>query len=207
MIEVLGRYLPEAAIIPCFELVKKHGVHLKIVDERLTRHGDYRKLPGGGHLITVNAGPNPYRFLITLIHELAHLVAFIEYGQRIAPHGKEWKMTFKEMMLPFINPAVFPKELLPVLARHFKNPKASSSGDPVLDKSLTLYDKDTSGVFIEDLEEGTLFSYRENRTFRKGMKRRKRFECIEIATQKIYLFQPNARVIPLPHDKESRRSH
>lgn len=207
MIEVLGRYLPEEAIIPCFELIKKHGVHLKIVDQRLTRHGDYRKLSGGGHLITINAGPNPYRFLITLIHELAHLVAFIEYGQRIAPHGIEWKTTFKEMILPFINPAVFPKDLLPVLAKHFKNPKASSSGDPVLDKYLALYDTDTTGVFIEDLAEGTLFSYRENRKFRKGIKRRKRFECIEIATQKMYLFQPNSRVIPLPHDNESRKSY
>lgn len=197
MLDILGRYVPEAALIYCFEKIKQHGVHLKIVNERLSRHGDYRKLPNGGHLITVNAGPNPYRFLITLIHEIAHLVAFIEHGNRIRPHGKEWKLTFKTLMLPLLNPAVFPKELLPILATHFKSPKASSSADVLLDRELRNYDPVERGVFVEELAEGALFAYREKRIFKKGMKRRKRFECLEIATNRKYLFQPNARVMPI----------
>ena len=197
MLDILGRYVPEAALMYCFEQIKRYGVRLKIVNERLSRHGDYRKLPDGGHLITVNAGPNPYRFLITLIHELAHLVAFIEYGHRIRPHGKEWKQTFKLLMLPLLNPAVFPKELLPVLATHFKSPKASSSADARLDRELSRYDETVRGVFVEELPEGALFTYREKRIFKKGSKRRKRYECLELETKRNYLFQPNARVMPI----------
>ena len=197
MLDILGRYVPEAALMYCFEQIKRYGVHLKIVNERLSRHGDYRKLPDGGHLITVNAGPNPYRFLITLIHEIAHLVAFIEHGHRIRPHGKEWKQTFKLLMLPLLNPAVFPKELLPVLATHFKSPKASSSADARLDRELSRYDETVRGVFVEELPEGALFAYREKRIFKKGSKRRKRYECLELETKRNYLFQPNARVMPI----------
>ena len=197
MLDILGRYVPEAALIYCFEQIKRYGVHLKIVNERLSRHGDYRKLPDGGHLITINAGPNPYRFLITLIHEIAHLVAFIENGHRIRPHGKEWKQTFKLLMLPLLNPAVFPKELLPVLATHFKSPKASSSADARLDRELSRYDETVRGVFVEELPEGAIFAYREKRIFKKGSKRRKRYECLELETKRNYLFQPNARVMPI----------
>ena len=201
MLDILGRYVPEAALMYCYEQIKRYGVNLKIVNERLSRHGDYRKLPDGGHLITVNAGPNPYRFLITLIHELAHLVAFIEYGHRIRPHGKEWKQTFKLLMLPLLNPAVFPKELLPALATHLKSPKASSSADARLDRELSRYDETVRGVFVEELPEGALFAYREKRIFKKGSKRRKRYECLELETKRNYLFQPNARVMPISdHD-------
>ncbi|MEC8832566.1 MAG: sprT domain-containing protein, partial [Bacteroidota bacterium] len=81
MNSTLQKYLPEQAVVPCFELIKTHGVHLKIVSHRVTRHGDYRRLPNGLHQVTVNASLNKYRFLITLVHEIAHLVAFETYGR------------------------------------------------------------------------------------------------------------------------------
>ncbi|TDA81831.1 sprT domain-containing protein, partial [Halomonas marinisediminis] len=81
------------------------------------------------HQITINANLNSYRFLITLIHEIAHFEAFEKYGRFIKPHGKEWKYTFQRLMLPLINPKVFPEQLLPLIANHFRNPKASSDTD------------------------------------------------------------------------------
>jgi hypothetical protein len=100
--ETLARYLPEHAVKPVFELIVANEVHLKIVNERVTRHGDYRKAAGGKHEITVNANLNKYRFLITLIHEISHLVAFEKFGRNIKPHGGEWKYTFQRLMVPFI---------------------------------------------------------------------------------------------------------
>ncbi|PCJ82529.1 MAG: sprT domain-containing protein [Bacteroidetes bacterium] len=195
MIETLKNYIPERAVLSCMELIEKYEVHLKIVNQRVTRHGDYRRMPNGTHQITVNTGSNKYSFLITLIHEIAHLVAFEKYGRRIKPHGLEWKHTFQYLMLPFIRPEIFPSKLLPVLANHFKNPKASSSTDANLSIALKAYDKqDKESSYIFELPIGSVFRLYNGKLFKKGNKRIKRYECVEMATGKLYLFQPNAEV-------------
>ena len=174
--------------------LEKFKVDVKIVSKRKSKHGDYRKTLSGEHQITINQGPNPYRFLITLIHELAHFVAFQEFGHRIRPHGKEWKMTFQKLMLPLINPNVFPKALLSVVALHFKNPKASSDTDFNLVIELSRFDPASDKTHIFELEEGTLFSIPDGREFLLGKKRVKRFECEEVSTRKKYIFSPHAEV-------------
>ncbi|MDC6390682.1 SprT-like domain-containing protein [Maribacter sp. PR1] len=195
MEQVLGKYLPERAVNSCMELIKVNAVHLKIVNERVTRHGDYRRLSNGKHLITVNATLNKYRFLITLVHEIAHLVAFEKYGRRIKPHGIEWKRTFQVLMLPLLRPEIFPSKLLPLLALHFKNPKASSSTDARLSIALQQFDKQqTDKTYVFQLPFGSVFRIYNGKFFRKGNKKVKRFECVEIKTGKVYLFQPNAEV-------------
>ena len=194
MEDVLLKYIPERAVSSVVALIKEHEVHLRIVSERVTRHGDYRRMPNGQHLITVNAGENKYRFFITLIHEIAHLIAFEKYGRRIKPHGLEWKHTFQHLMLPFIRPEVFPQELLPYIARHFKNPKASSDTDAHLSVALKNYDPPTDKNYIFEIPLGTAFRIHNGKVFKKGNKRVKRYECVEVATGKVYLFQPNAEV-------------
>ena len=198
MNEVLKKYLPERAVLPCFELIQQTQVHLKIVNERVTRHGDYRRMSDGRHQITVNATLNKYRFLITLIHEIAHLVAFEKYGRRIKPHGLEWKHTFQHLMLPFIRPEVFPSKLLPLLAKHFKNPKASSSTDTQLSVALKKYDTQQSDKsYVFELPIDSIFRIYNGKLYRKGNKRIKRYECVEVSTGRMYLFQPNAEVEPI----------
>ena len=167
MNDTLQKYLPELAVAPCFELIKTHGVHLKIVNHRVTRHGDYRRLPNGLHLITVNASLNKYRFLITLVHEIAHLVAFETYGRRIKPHGVEWKRTFQHLMVPFIRPEVFPTQLLPIIANHFKNPKASSSTDARLSIALKAFDEEERQLsYVYELPTGSVFRLYNRRLFK-----------------------------------------
>ena len=195
MNDTLQKYLPELAVAPCFELIKTHGVHLKIVNHRVTRHGDYRRLPNGLHLITVNASLNKYRFLITLVHEIAHLVAFETYGRRIKPHGTEWKHTFQHLMVPFIRPEVFPTQLLPIIANHFKNPKASSSTDARLSIALKAFDEEERELsYVYELPMGSVFRLYNGKLYKKGKKKVKRYECIELSTGRLYLFQPNAEV-------------
>ena len=199
MQEILTTYLPERSVVPVFELIKKNDIHLKIVNERKTRHGDYRKMPAGNHQITVNANLNSYRFLITLIHEIAHLLAFEKYGRYIKPHGLEWKHTFQQLMLPFINPSIFPVDLLPLLARHFKNPSASSDTDAQLSIALKRFDPINGKNYIFELPLGSIFQIYNGKIFKKGNRRVKRYECWEISSGKTYLFQPNAEV-ELIHD-------
>jgi hypothetical protein len=193
MDKTLQKYLPERAVAPCSELIKQNNVHLKIVNERVTRHGDYRRMPDGNHQITVNATLNQYRFLITLVHEIAHLVAFEKFGRHIKPHGREWKQTFQFMMLPFIRPEIFPTQLLPLLANHFRNPKASSSTDAKLSIALKAFDREqTDRTYIFEIPLGSTFRIYNGKVFKKGNKRVKRYECVEVGTGKMYLFQPNA---------------
>lgn len=176
-------------------MIKSTGVHLKIVNERVTRHGDYRRKQDGRHQITVNASLNKYRFLLTLIHEIAHLVAFEKYGRQIKPHGMEWKRTFQYLMLPFIRPEIFPEQLLPLLARHFKNPRASSSTDAQLSIALQRFDdENTTKTYVFEVPLGSVFRIYNGRLYKKGNRRVKRYECVELATGKMYLFQPNAEV-------------
>lgn len=199
MSDVLLKYLPEHAVSMCFELIRANHVHLKIVNERLTRHGDYRRDAQGYHLITVNSSLNKYRFLITLIHEIAHLVAFEKYGRYIKPHGDEWKSTFQRLMVPFIRPEIFPNQLLPLIARHFRNPKASSDTDATLALALKQFDPENDKNYVFEIPYGSVFRIHNGKIFKKVALRTKRIECLEIATGKVYLFNPNAEVELLPN--------
>lgn len=199
MKDILKKYLPENAVEPVSELIKMNGVHLKIVNERVTRHGDYRRMPDGSQQITINANLNKYRFLITTIHEIGHLVAFEKYGRKIKPHGPEWKYCFRSLMLPFIRPEIFPNSLLPVIAGHFRNPRASSDTDAKLSVALKTFDPENDKNYIFEIPFGSLFKIHNGKTFKKGRKKIKRYECLEVDTGRIYLFQPNAEVHLLMH--------
>lgn len=198
MNETLAKYIPEHAVKPVFDLIVANGVHLKIVNERVTRHGDYRKGPSGKHEITVNASLNKYKFLITLVHEIAHLVAFEKFGRNIKPHGSEWKYSFQRLMVPFIRPEIFPSQLLPLLARHFKNPTASSDTDARLALALKYFDKENDKNFIFEIPVGSIFRIHNGKIFKKGNLRVKRYECLEVSSGRMYLFNPNAEVELLP---------
>jgi SprT protein len=194
MSKTLGKYIPQASVASVFQLITTHNIHLKIVSERVTRHGDYRKMPNGQHQITVNSNLNSFRFLITLIHEIAHLIAFKKYGRAIKPHGIEWKRTFQQLMLPYLRPEIFPKKILPFLAIHFKNPKASSDTDVNLSLALKQYDAPNNKNYIFEIPLGRRFRLSNGKIFKRGPRRVKRFECIEISSGKVYLFNPNAEV-------------
>jgi hypothetical protein len=130
--------------------------------------------------------------LLTLVHELAHLVTY-DKGKSVKPHGIEWKRNFQHLMLPFVNVAVFPNEILPFLAKYLINPKASTDADINLSLALKQYDALTSKSFIFEIPIDAKFSH-NNRIFIKGNKRRTRYECVEIQTDKKYLFHQNAEV-------------
>ena len=194
MSKTLEKYIPQASVASVFQLITTHNIHLKIVSERVTRHGDYRKMPNGQHQITVNSNLNSFRFLITLIHEIAHLIAFKKHGRAIKPHGIEWKRTFQQLMLPYLRPEIFPKKILPFLAIHFKNPKASSDTDINLSLALKQYDAPNNKNYIFEIPLGRRFRLYNGKIFKRGPRRVKRFECIEISSGKVYLFNPNAEV-------------
>lgn len=186
--------IPEAANEKVNRLLIDHPIRIKVVKKRKSKHGDFRRLSTGATQITINEQENPYRFLITLLHEIAHHVAFKNYGHRIRPHGKEWKNSFRQLSVPFLLETIFPQPLLSHFAQHLKNPKASSDTDQNLGLALKEFDPPTHKKAIFELSLGERFSLDNGRVFERGVQRRKRYECKEVSTGKIYLFQPNAEV-------------
>jgi hypothetical protein len=194
MQKTLLEFIPLEAHEMISAILSNDNLVVKVKNERKTKHGDYRQLPHGQHQITINSNLNQYRFLITLIHEVAHYEAYTKYGRFIKPHGKEWKLTFQHLMLPFLRPEIFPVELLPLLANHFKNPKASSDTDAPLALALKQFDESNGKTYVFELSLNQNFKLYNGRVFKRGNKRRKRYECVEVNSGKLYLFNPNAEV-------------
>ena len=129
---------------------------------------------------------------MTLIHEIAHHITHQKFGI-VKPHGKEWKMVFQHLMLPFVTPEIYPKEILPHLANYLKNPKASTDSDVNLSLALREFEPKNGKKFVFQIPFGSLFTYK-NKVFKRGKLRRTRIECLQIDSNKIYLFNQNAEV-------------
>ncbi|RPD44750.1 MULTISPECIES: SprT-like domain-containing protein [Chitinophagaceae] len=191
-LHALQQFLPPQTLEPVLHYLHHYKVHLTVARERKTILGDYRhRTRTEAHRISVNGNLNQYAFLITLLHELAHLLTFEEWGGRVQAHGREWKTTFGKLLEQFIQHDIFPADIKAALLRSLHNPAASSCADEVLLRVLRGYDKKPDGVvFVETVALGALFQTSDGRVFRKGVKMRKRFKCEEIATKRLYLFSP-----------------
>jgi SprT protein len=187
----LENYLPKGSAALIYEYLHTYKIHLTITRTRKSVLGDYRHATHEDHhRISVNGSLNSYAFLLTLIHELGHLITFQQYGNRVLSHGKEWKLAYRRVLEDFIRLKLFPPDILETLRASLHNLPASSCSDVSLTRVLKKYDVDKSVVLVEDLTEGTLFKTADGRLFKRGRQIRKRIECAEIKTGKIYLFSP-----------------
>jgi SprT protein len=189
-INKLQDFLPPNTYEPVVAYLQHYKVHLTVARERKSILGDYRhRTRSENHRISVNGNLNRYAFLITLLHELAHLLAFENFGNRIQAHGREWKSVFSQLLASFIEQKVFPPDIAHALQQSLGNPAATSCADEHLLRVLRRYDtRKTSLVFVEEIPEGALFKTHDGRIFRKGPKMRKRFRCEEVGTKRVYLF-------------------
>lgn len=171
----------------------------KISRNRNSKFGDYRPpFDGKGHRISVNFDLNPYAFLVTTVHEFAHLHTWNQHKQKAKPHGTEWKSNFKKMMQPFFEKKVFPADIEQAITRYLDNPAASSCSDLNLYRSLRKYDSHKPAVTtVEKLPIKAVFKLKDGRVFQKEAQLRKRFKCIELSTKRVYLFSPVAEVEPV----------
>ena len=192
----LSIYLPEGAYEDVAFYLIEYKVHLTVTRERMTKLGDYRnKHLDKNHRISVNGNLNKYSFLITLLHELGHLVAYEKYGNRIQAHGSEWKNEFGKILASFISKKIFPVDIEKELLKTLKNPAASSCAEAPLTRVLKRYDPHKPGVYLlEELPDESLFRFKNGQVYQKEKKIRTRFLCKDIATKKQFLFSPITEV-------------
>jgi len=187
---ILGKYLPEASVGTMHDWLQQYKIHLKITRKRSSKLGDYRSPHNGkGHHITVNHDLNPYAFLITLIHEIAHLITWEKYRNKVRAHGREWKDAYRELMVPFMNMDLFPEDIHTALQFYLKKSYASSGSDLTLSRCLQKYDPNP-GITLEELDEGSIFQLTNGRIFKKGPLLRKRYRCISLDNKRTYLVNP-----------------
>ena len=191
-LEAIKKYIPEKSAQLVLDYLNLHKVHLTVTRERKSVLGDYRHATTyNNHRISVNGTLNKYSFLITLIHELAHLLTFMKYKNRVDPHGREWKHIYGVILKDFLNPEIFPPDLLYFLNESLHDLPASSCSDEKLMRVLRKYDLNGNGlVMVEQIPEGKIFDAGKGKLFRKGKKLRKRYQCIELETGRLYLFSP-----------------
>lgn len=191
-LEYLQKFIPEAGASLALEYLHQYKVHLTITRERKTILGDYRHATlYKTHRISINGNLNQYSFLITLIHELAHLVTFMQFGNRVQSHGKEWKNRYAILLKSFVELNLFPLDIHHALQQSMHDLPVSSCADESLMRVLKKYDKKQNGlVMVEQILDGRLFEIDKGKIFKKGKKLRKRYQCTEVVTGKIYLFSP-----------------
>lgn len=174
----------------------RHYLSLYPMDVYITRArqsklGDFRPAQNGQRpAISLNRDMSADGMLFTLIHELAHHQAYHRYGRKINPHGREWKLVFREMVMEMIHDKAFSEEVVPLILRHMKAPKSSTIRDKELYRVLHPQEAKTE---VGELGPGALFIFRK-RKFRIIEKRRTRWICEEIANGRSFLFQAHTPV-------------
>lgn len=190
-VQSLEKYLPQNTLQYLKDWFADYYIYIKVTRNRNSKLGDYRKLSDHSHEITINSTLVPQLFFFVLTHELAHLIAFEKYGRTISPHGNEWKETFRQMLLQSIN--VYEENLRPILVKFSKSPKANFMASPDLVKYFHIENQDDNLIFIERLEKGDFFIYRNEKYLLEGLIK-KNYLCKNLATGRKYSFKPLARV-------------
>jgi SprT protein len=181
----------------CFNLWHELAFDFVVSKKRDSKLGDFRFAPNKGFQITVNHNLNPYAFLVTYLHEVAHLVTYQKHKNSVNPHGQEWKVAFFELFEPILDEDLLPTELVGILQAYLINPVATSNGYTPLVEALKKYDPiDASALLLFNLEEGQAFRLK-NLHLQKGKLRRTRYICQDVHNGKLYLVAKNAQVQPI----------
>jgi SprT protein len=190
---VLIDFLPPPSIGYIVDFIIDHRISFRIAKKRKTKLGDYRPPYGNqGHRISINHDLNPYQFLITTVHELAHLSTWEKYKNRVKSHGREWQNEYGLILKPLLNDDIFPEDLMRTLERRLLKPAASSCSDPELSLILQKYDSEDGLEFVKDIPIGQTFML-EGRIFKKGELMRKRYKCLNLHNKRLYMVHSLSR--------------
>ena len=186
MLDMLNCYVPPSYVDSCLALWQELRFSFTLSRERTTKAGDYRYHPGKDHHhITINRTLNPYAFLITYLHEVAHMKVRLKYSGHLRHHGEEWKKEFRSLLIPVLIADHLPEGLSKALARYARNPKASTYSDHRLLAELRKYDGGENST-LSGIQDGEDFSF-NGKWYTLEAKRRTRALCKSLENNKKYL--------------------
>ena len=178
----------------------EHPMTVRLSRPRRSKIGDHRP-PGRGqpaHRISVNDDLNPYAFLTTLLHEIAHATTWEKHRRRVRavkPHGTQWKEEFERLLTPVVACGSLPADIGEALSQYMRNPAAATCSDRRLLLALSRYDRQEPGrPRVEDLPPGVVFRLGDGRTFRMGLRLRTRYRCFERPSGREYRVHALSRV-------------
>lgn len=196
--EALRDYLPEGSAEPVADWFDSHPVKLRISASRRSKLGDFRSgTPASPPVISINHNLNPYSFLITLLHEMAHAEVYSDNKRRVKPHGNQWKQAYQRLAFPFIQSGIFPDDVRAAFHHYLQNPMASSTASIPLAEALRAFDPHKDVILVSQLPPDALFALNDGRVFKRGDKLRKRYRCLCLNNKRLYLFSPLAEIIPI----------
>jgi SprT protein len=202
--DVLKPFIPESSFSQVLKWIQMYPLQIRISASRTSKLGDYRSPHGKNkyHKISINRTLNKYSFLITFTHEFAHLLCFEKHQNRVAPHGKQWKQIYKELLFELLESKIFPPEIEFELTKSIiGNIYASSSSEKELQKVLSVHNThEEKGVILEELSPNSKFKIHNAKVFQKGEKMRTRYKCYCLTNKRWYFVSPIARVIPVTDD-------
>ncbi|MCU0339663.1 MAG: sprT domain-containing protein [Spirosomaceae bacterium] len=200
MQHILQRHVPVAAFGYCQSLWDKYQFDFVVTRPRRSKFGDFRAQPPLREKITVNGNLNPYNFLITYLHEIAHLEVYRGYKRKQPAHGAAWKKHFQQLLVPVMNESTFPATVLQPLLNYARDPKYSTAADAALMTALRAFDPafvsnnpQSDLVEVSALAEGDVFKLNQ-KVFVRGTLRRTRVVCTEKRTQRLYTVAAHALV-------------
>lgn len=196
-IDALSSFIPEGSYPLVQAYLVQYRIALTITKSRKSKYGDYYfDRVEKRHKVSVNGNLNVYEFLITLLHEIAHLVTFAQYQNKVSAHGKEWKHAFGEILHPFIKNSIFPEDIKAAILLHLNNVKASHCRDEYLVKALQSYNENPI-FYVSDIGIGNIFQIESGDIFKVLEKLRTRYKCMSLKNEKVYIFPAMYPVIPL----------
>jgi hypothetical protein len=186
--------------------INDYSIHLKITRERQSKFGDYR-LPSSKrpcHVISVNGNLDKFGFLLVLLHELAHMLTFIDHGRRVKPHGREWQGHYSQLILRFVAKGCFPSDVASLLTEYASSLPLSKKLEREIDRRLKIQPSymeasaspHSQAATLDTLPAGSRFrlAAHTDRTFESIKKLRTRWKCRDTDTGRLYTVSADAMV-------------
>ena len=196
--EGLRPYLPDRSLEIVMEWLRGRRILMRIARGRRTKLGDYRPpLKDDVHRISVNGDLNPFEFLLTLTHEIAHLLIWEKYGRKYKPHGIAWKKQFASMLGLLIEENIFPGES--TLRSGNRSIIQGRTASAILNwpGRFIPITRSRKGFFWKICPWGPSSAFPTAGKFQKEEKLRKWYRCMSQDNHKSYRISPVAKVFPI----------